>query len=206
MPHHRFTAAAPLMARKRGNVVNAHGVVGYDRGGGGYRLAGEISDIAAESFLPDTRFPKDFLKPLERHVEANSSDLAERRPGLIIRDGPYLQLWELPHWPQHTLGQHARKFGGLKKAVPAEHLRSCTPRFLVQPVLANPIGPVQPPCAEMNLGDGDTLVQFAVARDWRGEKGRIEHLKCDTSRGDGDAGHLTHLARASRRRQNTKGT
>ena len=64
----------------------------------------------------------------------------------------------------------------------------------LQPVFADPIGPLQSADAEVRRDSRIRCCQLRFGEHRRGEKRRIEHLKCHAGGGDADAGQFADLA------------
>jgi hypothetical protein len=80
------------------------------------------------------------------------------------------------------------------QAVALEDLARALARPGFEPILANPVGPLQAAGIEMDRGQHDAPGQIRLTGHRRREEGRVEHLEGDARRANAHAGQLADLA------------
>ena len=112
-----------------------------------------------------------------------------------VAHAPDLHLGERLHGRQNALRHHAGQVHRVAQAVPLENLPRAPARPGFDPVLANPVGPLEAAGIEMDGRQHDAPGQFRLVGHGRREEGRVEHLEGDARRGDAHAAQFADLAR-----------
>ena len=111
-----------------------------------------------------------------------------------LDDAPDLGQGQGPPCRKQLLGDHAGQVGGMAESLPFQHKAGAAAQTGVQPVVAQPAGPLPAAGLEMGAGKQDTPVEVALVGDRRGEERGIEHLKRDIGAGDAHTVEFTDFA------------
>ena len=122
---------------------------------------------------------------------ANGAEGVARR---LVSHAADFQFGERLHRRQKAFRYHARQVHRVAQAVALEDSPRAPAGTGFEPVVANPVGPLQAAGIEMDRWERYAPGQIHLAGHRRREESRIEHLEGDARRGDAHAAQLADLA------------
>src|SRR5262249_54197470 len=156
--------APPLLQWGRRDVVDADGAAAVDDRGGRYGHVVKVAYIGGE-ILPHRFGIEDLAEPVDGHMKADRADIDEGVAGAAVADAAAVKVRKRLDGREEAVGHHTGEFGGEVQAMLLKDFARALAEAGLHPVLAHPVGPLEPPRLEVDRWQKDALHQLGFGGD-----------------------------------------